>query len=196
MRHVFALILAAAAQLALAQPAAPDALIRNLSDEVLAAIRQDRSLQTGDPKAIAALVEAKLVPHFDFRRATQIALGKAWREANAEQQEKLVGQFKTLLIRTYSGALASYRDQTIQFLPLRATAADHEVTVRTRVKQPGAEPIAIEYDLAKAESGWKVFDVRVAGMSLVATYRTSFAEEVRNRGIDGLISALAAKNGT
>lgn len=190
MRHLFALMLAAAAQLALAQPAAPDALIRNLSEEVLAAIRRD-------PKAIAALVETKLVPHFDFRRATQIAVGKSWREASAAQQEKLTGQFKTLLIRTYSGALAAYRDQTIEVLPLRGAAAgDAEVTVRSRVKQPGAEPIAIEYDLAKTESGWKVFDVRVAGMSLVATYRTSFTEEIRNRGIDGLIATLAAKNGT
>jgi phospholipid transport system substrate-binding protein len=140
------------------------------------------------------VVETKLLPHIDTRRVTQTALGQHWRRATPEQQDRLEREFTALVVRTYSGALANYRDQAIEVLPLRASAGDTEVTVRSRIRQPGAEAISIEYDLAKTESGWKVYDVRVAGVSLVATYRTTFSEEVRNRGIDGLISTLAAKN--
>ena len=141
-----------------------------------------------------ALVEAKIVPHFDFRRITQVAVGSNWRRATPEQQERLTQEFKTLLVRTYSGALASYRDQTIEFKPLRAKPDDTEVTVRSQIRQPGAESIAIEYDVAKTGSQWKVYDVRISGISLVATYRTTFAEEVSNRGVDGLIALLERKN--
>jgi phospholipid transport system substrate-binding protein len=183
---------------AVAQEAAPDVLIRNVTEEVLTAIRHDKALQAGDTKKIAALVDAKILPHFDFRRATQIAVGTAWRRATPEQQEQLTREFKALLIRTYSGALAGYRNQTIEVLPLRAAvgnaAGETEVTVRSRVRQPGAEPVFIDYDMDKTGGAWKVYDIRVAGISLVATYRTSFAEEIQNRGIEGLIGALAAKN--
>jgi phospholipid transport system substrate-binding protein len=177
-----------------AEAGAPDALIRQLSDEVIAAIKADSAIRAGDSTRIAALVETKIVPRFDFRRITQIAVGASWRRATPEQQAELTEQFKRLLVRTYSGALANYRDQVIEVRPLRARPEDAEVTVRSLVRQTGAESIAIEYDLERTKAGWKIFDVRVAGMSLVATYRTSFAEEVRNRGIDGLISLLAAKN--
>jgi phospholipid transport system substrate-binding protein len=190
------LVFALAALPAFPQEAAPDALIRNVTEEVLVAIRQDKAIQAGDAKKIAALVDAKILPHFDFKRATQIAMGPAWRRATPEQQESLTREFKTLLVRTYSGALAGYRDQSIEVLPLRAKPGDTEVTVRSRVRQSGAEPVLIEYDMEKNGAAWKVFDVRVAGISLVVTYRTSFAEEIRNRGIDGLISTLAAKNRT
>jgi phospholipid transport system substrate-binding protein len=180
--------------LALAQELAPDALVKRISDEVIAAIRQDKELQAGNPAKIHALVEAKVLPHFDFRRATQLAMGANWRRATPEQQEELVREFRTLLVRTYSGALANYRDQVIEFRPTRVQPGDTEATVRSVVRQSGAEPIAIEYDMAKSESGWKVFDVRVGGISLVANYRTAFAEEVRNRGIEGLIGLLSNKN--
>jgi phospholipid transport system substrate-binding protein len=188
------LVLMLAMPLAGAQALAPDALMKTVTDEVIAAIRADKDIQAGDAAKIAALVEAKIVPHFDFRRTTQIAMGAAWRLASPEQQERLTSEFTRLLLRTYSGALASYRNQTIVYWPLRARPDDAEVTVRSQVRQPGTEPIAIDYDLAKTESGWKVFDVRVAGISLVVTYRTTFAEEVRNRGIEGLIGALSSKN--
>jgi phospholipid transport system substrate-binding protein len=169
-----------------AEEAAPDALVKRVSDDVILAIRQQKDTRS--------VVQAKVLPHFDARRATQSALGPNWRRATPEQQEALVREFTTLLVRTYSGALASYRDQTIEFMPLRAQPGDGEVTVRSRIRQPGAESIIVEYDMAKGESGWRVYDIRVAGVSLVATYRTSFAEEVRNRGIDGLISTLSARN--
>jgi phospholipid transport system substrate-binding protein len=183
-----------AAQDAAAQPAAPDALVKQLSDEVIAAIKQDGAIRAGDSARIAGLVEAKIVPHFDFRRVTQVAMGVNWRRATPEQQEELTRQFKQLLVRTYSGALASYRDQVIEVRPLRAKPDDAETTVRSVVKQAGSEPISIEYDLERTESGWKVFDVRVAGMSLVATYRSAFSEEVRNHGVEGLINLLTSKN--
>jgi phospholipid transport system substrate-binding protein len=177
-----------------AQSAAPDALVRQMTDEVVATIRQDSAIRAGNAGRIAALVETKIVPHFDFRRVTQIAMGANWRRATPEQQEELTRQFKQLLVRTYSGALASYRDQVIEVRPLRAKPDGAEVTVRSVVKQAGSEPISIEYDLERTESGWKVFDVRVAGMSLVATYRSAFSEEVRNHGVEGLINLLTSKN--
>jgi phospholipid transport system substrate-binding protein len=177
-----------------AENARPDLLLKTMSDEVIAELRKDKAIQAGDSAKIAALVESKIVPHFDFRRITQTAVGANWRRATPEQQERLTHEFKTLLVRTYSGALASYRDQTIEFRPLRARPDDTEVTVRSQIRQSGAEPIAIEYDLEKTGSQWKIFDVRINGISLVATYRTSFAEEVSNRGVDGLITLLARKN--
>jgi phospholipid transport system substrate-binding protein len=179
---------------AFAQEIAPHVLMQRLSEEVIAEMRQDKDIRAGNSAKTIALVEAKIVPHFDFKRITQIAMGPGWRQANAEQQEKLTREFKTLLVRTYSGALAGYRDQVIEFRPVRAAPGDTEVTVKSLVKQPGAESIAIEYDLAKTGSRWKVFDVRISGISLVATYRTSFVEEVRNHGVDGLINVLVSKN--
>jgi phospholipid transport system substrate-binding protein len=177
-----------------AQDEAPDALMKRISEEVIAEIRHDKAIQSGEGAKIAALVDAKILPHFDFRRITQIAMGSNWRRATPAQQERLTSEFKRLLVRTYAGALASYRGQTIEFRPLRAAAGDDEVTVRSQVRLAGAEPIAIEYDLARNGAAWKVFDVRIAGISLVANYRSVFAEEVRNHGVDGLIGTLAQKN--
>lgn len=183
-----------AVQTAGAEAPAPDVLVKQMSDEVIAALKQDGAMRAGDSARITALVETKIVPNFDFRRITQIEMGANWRRATPEQRDELTRQFKQLLARTYSGALSSYRDQAVEVRPLRSRPDDTEVTVRSYVKQAGSEPIAIEYDLERTESGWKVFDVRVGGMSLVATYRTAFTEEVSNHGVDGLIEVLASKN--
>ena len=191
---VFALAWLLAVPSAHAQEPGPDVLLKRMSDEVITEIRKDGAVQRGDNARISALVEAKIVPHFDFRRITQIAVGAHWRRATPQQQERLTQEFKTLLVRTYSGALRGYRNQLIEFRPLQARPDDTEVTVRSQIRQPGAESIAIEYDLAKSGAQWKVFDVRISGISLVATYRTAFAEEVRNRGVDGLIGLLERKN--
>jgi phospholipid transport system substrate-binding protein len=188
----FALVLATFP--ALAQTPAPDELVRKISDEVIASLRQDSALRAGDPARISALVERTIAPHVDFRRMAQLAMGVSWRRASPEQQEQVTRHFKQLLVRTYSGALSSYRDQSIQVRPVRLNPQESEVTVRSFVRQSGAEPIALEYDLQRTDAGWKVFDVRVAGVSLVLTYRTSFAEEVRNRGVDGLIDLLERRN--
>jgi len=139
-----------------AQELAPDRLVRGISEEVIASIRQDKDIQGGDGAKIAALVEAKILPHFDFRRTTQLAMGANWRRATPEQQEQLTQEFRKLLVRTYSGALASYRDQVIEFRPLRAAPTDTEVTVRSQVKQAGAEAMVIEYELARTGSEWGI----------------------------------------
>lgn len=185
---------------ALARPAllvagegvAPDVLMKRLSDEIIASVGRIRS----DPRRVHALVEEKLVPYFDANRATRTAVGAYWRQASPAQQARLVREFTTLLVRTYSGALASYSGQRIAFSPLRARPGESEVTVRSVIRQSGTEPIAVEYDLDHSGGSWKVFDVRVAGISLVATYRSSFAEQARNHGIDGLISMLERRNGS
>jgi len=189
-----ALMLALAAPASHAEDLAPDALVKTISTDVLAAMRDDKDIQAGNPKKIASLVEAKILPHFDFAQTTRIAMGANWRRASPEQREQLVREFRTLLVRTYSGALANYRDQVIEFKPLRAQAGDAQVTVRSEVRQSGAQTVSIDYEMEKTASGWKVYDVKISGASLAATYRDTFAEEVRNHGIEGLIDLLSAKN--
>jgi phospholipid transport system substrate-binding protein len=191
---VLLLLLALLAPVALAEELAPDALIKSITAEVTAAIRQDPAIRAGNARSLCELVEAKIVPHFDFNRAVRIAMGHNWRSATPEQREELTREFKTLVLRTYSGALAAYRDQAIAFRPLRARPGEGEVTVRSEIKQPGSEALAIEYDMEKTGADWKVYDIRVSGISLVATYRNTFSEEVRNHGIEGLIQQLSAKN--
>jgi phospholipid transport system substrate-binding protein len=194
MRALLLAVLLAGAAAALAQQTMPDALVRSITDDVAAALKRDKAMQALDSGKLAELVEARILPHFDFRRTTQIAMGAYWRHATPEQQEQLTREFRALLVRTYSSALASYRDQTIEVRPLRMRPGDTEVTVRSLVRQAGAEPVQLDYDMERTASDWKVYDVRVGGISLVATYRTAFAEEVRNHGVDGLIQVLAAKN--
>ncbi len=178
----------------LAQQPAPDELVKAISQEVIAVIKEDRDIQAGNAKKIAALVEAKILPHFDFAHTTRIAMGANWRRASPEQREQLTREFRTLLVRTYSRALANYRDQTIEFKPLRAQPGDVQVTVRSEVRQAATQAVSFDYEMEKTPSGWKVYDVKISGASLAATYRDSFAEEVRNRGIDGLIDLLSSKN--
>ncbi len=187
-------LLALAAPPALAQDVAPDVLVKNVTQEVIGIVKQDKDIQAGNQKKTVALVEEKVLPHFNFNRMTALAMGQNWRKATPEQQGLLVEQFKTLLVRTYSTALSSYRNQVIDFKPLRAQPADTDVTVRSDVKQPGGEPVSIDYSLEKTSDGWKVYDVIVGGVSLVTTYRDTFTSEVRANGIDGLIKALSEKN--
>ena len=178
---------------ALAQQA-PDVLVREVTNEVLEIVRADEALRAGEKHRVMELVDAKVLPHFDFRRMTMLAVGRDWRDASAEQQVRLTEAFRTLLVRTYSNALTQYRDQTVAFKPARFAATDKRVQVRTEVHQSGAQPIGIDYMLEQSEAGWKVFDVIVAGVSLVTTYRSSFADEVRSGGVEGLLKSLEAKN--
>jgi phospholipid transport system substrate-binding protein len=178
---------------AVAQELAPDALIKAIAEDVIASIKQDAEL-TRDPAKVATLVEAKVLPHFDFAHTTRIAMGVNWRRATPEQRERLTLEFRTLLVRTYSTALSSYRDQAIEVKPVRARPDDTQVTVRSEIRQPGAEAMAIDYDMEKTPDGWKVFDIRIGGASLAATYRETFSEVVRNHGVDGLIELLSNKN--
>jgi len=177
-----------------AQDLTPDALVRTVTQEVIAVIKQDKDIQAGNQKKTIALVEQKVLPHFDFTRMTALAMGVNWRKATAEQQQALVDQFRILLIRTYSTALSAYRNQVIEVKPLRAQPADTDVTVRSEVRQSGAEPVTIDYAMGKTPAAWKVYDVTVGGVSLVTTYRDTFANEIRTNGVDGLIKALSDKN--
>jgi len=178
---------------ALAEEPAPDTLVRTIADDVIAAIKHDPKL-TDSPARVAALVEARVLPHFDFAHTTRIAMGANWRRATPEQQERLTLEFRTLLVRTYSTALVNYRDQVIDVKPLRAKPDEDQVTVRSEVRQPGTQPMSIDYDMERTQAGWKVFDIRIAGASLAVTYRDTFAEVVRNHGVDGLIEQLSSKN--
>lgn len=173
---------------------APDALVKGVTQDVIAIVKQDKDIQSGNTKKTIALVEQKVLPHFNFTRMTALAMGINWRKATPDQQQMLVDQFRTLLVRTYSTALTSYRNQVIDFKPLRAQPADTDVTVRSEVRQSGAEAVTIDYSMEKTPSGWKVYDVVVGGVSLVTTYRETFANEVRNAGVDGLIKTLSDKN--
>jgi phospholipid transport system substrate-binding protein len=184
----------AAAPMARAEDLPPDVQVKSVTEEVLATIRQDKDIQAGNIGKLADLVDSKILPYFDFTRMTQLALAVNWRRATPEQQKALTQEFRTLLVRTYSTALSSYRDQVIDFKPLRARPEDTEVTVRSEVRQRGAQPVSIDYDMEKTPTGWKVFDVKVAGVSLITTYREDFANQVRDSGVDGLIKTLATKN--
>jgi phospholipid transport system substrate-binding protein len=179
---------------ALSQEVAPDVLVRSITQEVVSIVKQDKDIQSGNSRKIADLVDAKVLPHFNFLRMTQLAVAVNWRKATPEQQKLLTQEFRTLLVRTYSSALASYRDQSIEIKPLRARADDTEVTVRSEVKQRGAQAVTIDYDMEKTSSGWKVFDVKVGGVSLITTYKEEFASQVRESGLEGLIKTLAGKN--
>lgn len=181
--------------LAQAQELAPDVLVKTITEEVVAILKKDQDIQAGDPKKVAQLIDTKVVPHFNFTRMTRIAVARSWRLASPEQQKELTAEFRTLLVRTYSTALSSYRDQRIDYKPLRAKPEDIEVTVKSDVKQSGSsQPVSIDYEMEKTSNGWKVYDVKVGGVSLVTTYRDTFASEVRERGVDGLIKSLVEKN--
>ncbi|MGP1675857.1 MAG: MlaC/ttg2D family ABC transporter substrate-binding protein [Burkholderiales bacterium] len=177
-----------------AQDVAPDALIKGISDDVIGIIKQDKDIKAGDRKKINELVDAKVLPHFNFARMTALAMGRNWPKANAAQQSALVIEFRNLLVRTYSGALSTYKNEVIEYKPLRAAAGDTDVTVRTQVKRPGNEPVSIDYSMEKTPGGWKVYDVVVGGVSLVTNYRDSFNAQIREGGVDGLIKSLASKN--
>lgn len=195
MKIALYLLFAVLPSLAQAQSMAPDVLVKTITDDVTAALKKDKDIQAGDAKKAADLIETKIVPHFDFTRMARIAMARNWRSATPEQQKELAAEFKTLLVRTYSTALVNYKEQQIDYKPLRAKPEDSEVTVKSDVKPTGAtQPVTIDYELEKTDKGWKIYDVKVDGVSLVTTYRDTFATEVRERGIDGLIKSLATKN--
>jgi phospholipid transport system substrate-binding protein len=202
MMHFPQLLARSAAVLALALAAistaiaqeAPDAMVKRVSQEVLQIVRADPKVQAGDKARIREVIETKLLPNFDFERMTALAMGRNWRQANPDQQKQLTDEFRTLLVRTYSGALSQYRDQTMEYKPLRAEVNATDVTVRTEVIRQGQAPVQIDYGMAKTASSWKAYDVIVGGISLVTNYRDEFNEQIKNGGIDGLIKTLMAKN--
>ena len=173
---------------------APDVLVKQVTEEVLEIVRKDKDIQNGSAKKAIDLVDAKVIPHFNFKHMTALAVGKDWRKASPQQQEQLAAEFKTLLVRTYSNALTSYKNQKVVYKAFKMAPTDTDVLVRTEVHQPGNKPVQLDYSLEKLDGGWKVYDVVVAGISLVTNYRDQFGQEVRNGGIDGLIASIANKN--
>ena len=173
---------------------APDALVKRVSEEILAIAKTDKQVQAGNQERIMEVVRAKILPHINFQRMTQLTAGRYWREATPEQQQALTNEFRTLLVYTYAGAVAQIRNQTLEFKPMRATPDDTEVEVRTAVIQSRGEPIQLNYRLEKGPNGWKIVDVNILGAWLVQTYRNSFAAEIQKGGIDGLIKELNDRN--
>ena len=198
IRTIAALALTALASVAgapaQAQDLAPDALVRKSIDEVLVVIKADKELQNGNPKKLHALIEEKVLPHFDFSRMTRLAVGRSWAQASDAQKAALTREFQTLLVRTYSTSLSQYRDQKIDVRPARFAAQDKDTVVKTVVSQPGGQPIPIDYGMERTDKGWKVYDVVVDGVSLVTTYRGSFNDQIQKSGIDGLVKTLADRN--
>lgn len=191
---LFGLLLSTAALAAGADMPNPDVLIKDTVKEVLEIVKQDKDIQAGDQKKILALVDAKVLPHFDFERMTRLAVGRGWRSATPEQRKQLVEQFRTLLVRTYTSAFTRYRDQNVEVKPFNMPAGADEATVQTLIIKPGAPSIAVNYEMEKTSDGWKAFDLSVEGASLVTTYRGTFTEQIQQSGIDGLIKTLVEKN--
>ena len=191
--HLTALLGVCALGVAHASDEAPDAMVKRISTEVLDAVKADAAIQAGDVGRITALVDSKIMPNVNFSRMTASAVGRFWRQATPEQQKRLQDGFKTLLVRTYSGALGEVKEHTLSFKPLRAKPEDTEVVVRSEVRGRG-EPIQLDYRLEKTAGGWKIYDLNVLGVWLVETYRSQFAQEINTKGLDGLIASLAQRN--
>jgi len=173
---------------------APDALVKSTAEEVLEIVKKDKDIQAGDQKKIFALAEEKILPNFNFDRVSQLVLGRSWTKASKEQQDAFQKEFRSLMLRTYATALSKYRNQVIEYKPLRSQPTDKEVTVKTLILQPGGQPVAVDYTLEKTDSSWKVFDIVIEGVSLVTNYRSQFSSEIRQSGMDGLIQKLVEKN--
>ncbi len=184
----------AVASSAVAQDIAPDELIRKSTGEVLAMLKADKDLAAGDTAKVEKLADEKILPYFNFQRMTQLAVGRGWRDASDAQKAALINEFRRLLVRTYASSLSQFRNQTIEVRPARLAAADTETIVKTIIVQQGAPGIPINYSMEKTKDGWKVFDVLIDGVSLVTNYRSSFATEIKNGGVDGLIKSLADRN--
>jgi len=176
------------------QDLAPDQLVQKITEEVLASIKSDKDLAAGDKQKALKLAEDKILPYIDFQHATRLAVGRAWSQATPEQKQKLVSEFRSMLVRTYSNGIGAYQGQTLKVLPSRGKADPEDTTVRTQFVRPGGQPLPIDFAMRKTDQGWKVYDITVEGVSLVLTYRSEFDAVVKHEGIDGLIKRLTQKN--
>jgi len=179
---------------AYAQETAPDELVRKSTSEVLAMLKADKDLAAGDTAKVEKLADEKILPYFNFQRMTQLAVGRGWRDATDAQKTSLINEFRKLLVRTYSSSLSQFKNQQIEVRPLKIGPSESEVVVKTTISQQGAPGIPIDYSMEKTKDGWKVFDVLIDGVSLVTNYRSSFATEIKNGGVDGLVKSLSDRN--
>jgi phospholipid transport system substrate-binding protein len=180
--------------LGFAQELGPEALVKKITQDVLDTIKSDQQLAAGDKQKAIKLAEEKILPHVDFEEATRLAVGRGWAQASPEQKKKLVQEFRSMLVRTYSNAITAYQGQTMKVMPVRMKPGDDEVTVHNQFIRPGATPVLVDYTMRKTEKGWKIYDIVVEGVSLVLTYRSEFDAVVKQDGIDGLIKRLSQKN--
>jgi len=192
-------LLAAAAGLLVAfalqaQEQKPDELVKQVTEDVMKAIQSDKQLAAGDKQKALRLAEEKILPHVDFDEATRLAVGRSWREASAEQKKQLTGEFRRMLLRTYSNAISAYQGQQMKVLPLHMKAGETDVAVRNQYIKPGQKPVQVDYQMHKVGNDWKIYDIIVEGVSLVLTYRSEFDQVVKESGVDGLIKRIAAKN--
>jgi phospholipid transport system substrate-binding protein len=194
MKRLFLVGLFAFLAPAMAQELGPEELVKKLTSDVMTSIKTDKDLAAGDKQKALKLAEEKILPHIDFQEATRLAVGRAWRDATPEQRKKLVDEFRSMLVRTYSNALEGYQGQEMKVLPSRNKAGDSEATVRNQFTRAGGKPVPIDYQMRKTDSGWKIYDISVEGISLVLTYRSEFDQVVKQEGIDGLIKRLLQKN--
>jgi phospholipid transport system substrate-binding protein len=178
----------------LAQELGPEALVKKITSDVMTAVKTDKQLAAGDKQKALKLAEEKILPHVDFQEATRLAVGRAWRDATPEQKKRLVAEFRSMLVRTYSNALEGYQGQEMKVLPSRNKPGDSEATVRNQFVRAGGKPVPIDYQMRKTDGGWKIYDITVEGISLVLTYRSEFDQVVKQEGIDGLIKRLSQKN--
>ena len=177
-----------------AQSDSPDLFIKQLTEETVQQLKSDKNLSTGDSSQVVAWAEKNVLNNFDFQRMTALAVGKDWRSASVEQKQKLSNEFKTLLVRTYANALSSYKNQTVEYKPYKEDDSANEAVIKTMIVQPGKKPVDVNYSVEKIDGRWKIYDINVAGVSLVTNYRDAFGVEIRNNGIDGLIAMLQTKN--
>ena len=190
----FALYMSVQSVLAVGADTAPDVLARTTTQEVLTLLKADKEIQGGNLKKVYELVEAKILPNFDFNRMTQLAVGKHWPRATAQQKQALVSEFRNLLVRTYATSLTAFSNQSVDFKPFSMKPGEDDVTVKSEVKQPGGQAIPIDYSMYQTAFGWKVYDVSIDGVSLVTNYRASFSNTIRQSGMDGLIKLLSAQS--
>jgi phospholipid transport system substrate-binding protein len=179
-----------------AEITAPDALAKSVTDEVLVILRADKEIQAGNQKKVYDLIETKIAPHFNFTTMTRLAMGKNWSQASPDQRKALTSEFRVLLVRTYTTAFTQYSNQTIEYRPTKVAPNDDDVMVKSLIRQPSGQPVAVDYSMEKTDHGWKVYNVKIEGISLVENYRNTFNTEVQKSGIDGLVKALAEKNRT
>jgi ABC-type transport system involved in resistance to organic solvents, auxiliary component len=176
-------------------PGSPEALVKKVTDDVLNAIKSDPAVQSGNPRRLLQLVDEKILPYVNFEKTTRLAAGRYWRQATPEQQQALVKEFRTTLVRTYSGAVSAVKQQTaVELLPSRYPADATDVVVRTVIKQPSGDPVPVDYRMEKDGQGWKIYDVNVLGVWLIENYRNQFSQQISQGGIDGLIKSLAERN--
>ena len=194
MKRLFLLGLLFLLPPAVAQELGPEELVKKITSDVMAAIKTDKQLAAGDKQKAIKLAEEKILPYIDFHEATRLAVGRAWRDASPEQRKRLVDEFRSMLVRTYSNALEGYQGQEMKVLPSRVKPGDTEATVRNQFTRAGGKPVPIDYQMRKTDNGWKIYDITVEGISLVLTYRSEFDQVVKQEGIDGLIKRLGQKN--